>query len=285
VAGYAWLGARLQMRITTLGRASEKAITGKLSLLGQPGGQPGAAAHGARAGALAPRLAGAGGPRLPMRRALGVRRKIWRAPWRRRWSPSPPSRCWWVGAYLIDAHYLSVGGLIASNLLAARAMALVASLFMVLTKWNDFQRAAPAFRRNAAHRRGGDAAGVVKRDATGQIDVVRLSKRYPERPLALDAVSCAVRPGERIALIGKPASGKSTLLRALAGLTLADEGDVLFDGVALRDISQEMRCELAVLQGTGPGPVRRHPGGQPQAGRQQCAGEGAGARSVALWSG
>lgn len=250
VAGYAWLGARLQMHITTLGRASEKAITGKLSLLGSlagslellrtvPGlaplrrawlGQGAAAADAESARRQAQNLAGT--LAAAMVSFTSVTLLV-------------------VGAYLIDAHYLSVGGLIASNLLAARAMALVASLFMVLTKWNDFQRAAQRFDETlpvavmATPR-------VVKRDATGQIDVVRLSKRYPERPLALDAVSCAVRPGERIALIGKPASGKSTLLRALAGLTLADEGDVLFDGVALRDISQDMRCEWLSYKGQDP---------------------------------
>src|ERR1700736_2999981 len=48
---------------------------------------------------------------------------------------------------------------------------------------------------------------------------------YGDRPL-LDGAQLAVRPGERVGLIGRNGTGKSTLLRVIAGLTHLDDGEV-----------------------------------------------------------
>ena len=141
-----------------------------------------------------------------------------------------------AGAYLIEARSLSVGGLIACNLLTARAMSLVTSLYMVVGKWQDFQR--------AAKRMEGTLQPVAEREhtprpsVTGNIALIALSKKYPDRPIALDAVSVTFAPGERVALLGKPGAGKTTLLRCLAGLCKADAGQVLIDGLSLDDIAR-----------------------------------------------
>ncbi|MCM2257763.1 MAG: ABC transporter ATP-binding protein [Vicinamibacteria bacterium] len=57
--------------------------------------------------------------------------------------------------------------------------------------------------------------------ARGGCDVVR-------------GVDLALRPGEAVALVGPNAAGKSTLVRALAGLLPASAGEIRFEGVALR---------------------------------------------------
>ncbi len=62
-----------------------------------------------------------------------------------------------AGVYLIHAQILSTGGLIACNLLAGRAMALVASLFAVTGKWQDFTRAAA---QNGKQPGSGGGAGM-----------------------------------------------------------------------------------------------------------------------------
>jgi sulfate transport system ATP-binding protein len=57
---------------------------------------------------------------------------------------------------------------------------------------------------------------------------------------ALDGVSLAFPTGELVALLGPSGCGKTTLLRVIAGLELADEGRVLFDGedAAHRDVRE-----------------------------------------------
>ncbi|CAG1002766.1 hypothetical protein ANRL2_04197, partial [Anaerolineae bacterium] len=141
-----------------------------------------------------------------------------------------------AGAYLIEARQLSVGGLIACNLLAARAMSLVTSFFMVLGKWQDFQRAAT--RMEQVLQLPEDRQHTPRPEVVGQVAVIDLSKRYPQRPVALDGVTLRFAPGERIALLGRPGAGKTTLLRCLAGLCKPDAGQVLVDGLSLDDISR-----------------------------------------------
>ena len=62
-----------------------------------------------------------------------------------------------------------------------------------------------------------------------------LVKRYG-RVQALDGVSFAVEAGEFFCLLGPSAAGKTTTLRAIAGLELLDAGRVRFAG---RDITDD----------------------------------------------
>jgi ATP-binding cassette subfamily B protein/ATP-binding cassette subfamily C protein LapB len=144
-----------------------------------------------------------------------------------------------AGAYLIEARSLSVGGLIACNLLTARAMSLVTSLYMVIGKWQDFQRAAK--RMETTLQPVVQQEHTPRPNVTGNISVIALTKRFQDRPIALDAVSLTFLPGERVALLGKPGAGKTTLLRCLAGLSKADSGQILYDGLSLQDIARSDR--------------------------------------------
>ncbi len=145
-----------------------------------------------------------------------------------------------VGAYLIEARLLSVGGLIACNILASRAMGGVASLFMVTGKWKDFQRAALRMERSLTPVQ--EKTFIPREDTPGHIAVLDLGKHYEGRPAALENVSLMLRPGERIALLGRPGAGKTTLLRCIGGLCTPDRGQILIDGLALSDISRENRA-------------------------------------------
>lgn len=60
--------------------------------------------------------------------------------------------------------------------------------------------------------------------------------RY-NRVVALDRLSVAVEPGERLGLLGANGSGKSTLLRVLDGLIFPESGTVRFDG---RQITEDL---------------------------------------------
>ncbi len=141
-----------------------------------------------------------------------------------------------VGVYLIYGQLLSVGKLIACNLLAGRGMALVASFFAVTGKWQDFTRAAARMEGSLAPV--DERACTPRPQITGNLAVLGIGKHYEGRPPALDNVSFSVTPGERIALLGRPGAGKSTLLQCLAGLSHPDTGHILIDGLDLDDISR-----------------------------------------------
>lgn len=155
-----------------------------------------------------------------------------------------------AGAYLIEMRVLSVGGLIACSLLNSRAMSLVSSLFMVIGKWQDFQR--------AAQRVDGMLHPPESREPTpcpevaGSINVIGLAKHYPGRPVALDRISFKVAPGERIGLLGRPGAGKTTLLRCLAHLCIPDQGQILIDGLDQRDIAPADRARWMAWKSQDP---------------------------------
>ena len=62
----------------------------------------------------------------------------------------------------------------------------------------------------------------------------------------IEGFNCAIRPGEFIALLGGNGTGKSLLLRTLAGLRAVAGGQVLLDG---RDIRELARRDIAVRLG------------------------------------
>ncbi len=155
-----------------------------------------------------------------------------------------------TGVYLIHAQLLSVGKLIACNLLASRAMAQVASLFAVTGKWQDFKRAAARMETSLETVDQRNCTPRPKVD--GHISVVGIGKHYEGRPAALESVTFSVSPGERIALMGRPGAGKSTLLQCLGGLCRPDTGHLLIDGLDLEDIARFDRVKWLAYKGQDP---------------------------------
>ena len=72
------------------------------------------------------------------------------------------------------------------------------------------------------------------------LKVIDLHKTYDGQPL-LKGVSFAIAPGQTICLLGASGSGKSTILRIIAGLENAESGDVRWQGRSLADVPVHQR--------------------------------------------
>lgn len=81
------------------------------------------------------------------------------------------------------------------------------------------------------------------------IELEHVSFTYPSRtePSLID-ISCSIRAGEVVALVGENGSGKTTLTKILAGLYRPTEGAVRWDGIdtATLDLAQ-IRDQAAVI--------------------------------------
>jgi branched-chain amino acid transport system ATP-binding protein len=63
---------------------------------------------------------------------------------------------------------------------------------------------------------------------------------------ALSDVNLAVRPGERLGVIGPNGSGKTTLVNCIAGSLFGDFGTIVFDGARLSGMPPHRRCRLGI---------------------------------------
>ena len=75
------------------------------------------------------------------------------------------------------------------------------------------------------------------------VEARAISKSFGRTP-ALRGASVSVAAGEILAVMGPSGSGKSTLLHCLAGIFLPDDGEIVFDGQRLGQLSEAARTEL-----------------------------------------
>ena len=142
-----------------------------------------------------------------------------------------------AGVYQIEARALTTGGLIACTMLASRSMMSLASVTVLFTRFNEMRRSG----KELDDLLGDDGEAptapqsVAPRPLKGRITVRRLGYRFKaDGPFALDGLTFNIEPGEHVGLLGRPGSGKTTLLRCLAGVVRPSTGEVLVDGVTIR---------------------------------------------------
>ena len=142
------------------------------------------------------------------------------------------------GVYLIAANQLTLGGLVACTILAGRALAPLAQVAGLLTRYQHARMAYESLSKLMALPLERPPGKVFLRRArvAGDVEMSKVAFRYPgQQVAALDGTSFRVRAGERVAILGRVGSGKSTAAKMLMGLYQPDSGNVLVDGV---DVTQ-----------------------------------------------
>jgi len=81
----------------------------------------------------------------------------------------------------------------------------------------------------------------------GDLSLQHLTIAYGSRPV-VDGLSLDVRDGEMVALLGPSGAGKTTILKAVAGLLAPTRGDILIDGRSVLQLAPEQRDAVMVFQ-------------------------------------
>lgn len=81
----------------------------------------------------------------------------------------------------------------------------------------------------------------------GEVELQDVTFAYPNKPPVLRNINLQVTPGQRVAFVGASGAGKSTLVKLLFRLFDPTGGQILVDGVDLRELSWSTRRELLGL--------------------------------------
>lgn len=155
-----------------------------------------------------------------------------------------------IGVYLISERQLTMGALIACTTLASRALAPAGQIVGLLMQYQGVRTAMTSLNQIMAtpvERPEGESF-VQRPQLRGDIEFRNVKFAYPNRgDSALDGLSFKIAAGERVALIGRVGSGKSTIQRLMMGLYQATDGAVLLDGIDLRqldpsDVRRNVAC-------------------------------------------
>lgn len=142
---------------------------------------------------------------------------------------------WW-GAHLVIAGALSVGQLVAFNMLAGRV---ASPLLKLVQLWQDFQQAGISIKRlgdilNTPREPGFNPDRSTLPSLKGQVQFEQVRFRYRvDGPAVMENLNLAVLPGQSIGIVGRSGSGKSTLTKLIQRLYVPESGRVLVDGVDL----------------------------------------------------
>ncbi len=143
------------------------------------------------------------------------------------------------GVYMITENEITMGALIASTILTGRALAPMAQLAGILTRYHQSKAALSSLNSLMALpvERPSGREFLNRPEFKGGIEFKNVGFRYPEQPIdALSDVSFKINAGEKVAFIGRIGSGKSTIEKLMLGLYEPSEGSILLDDTDIRQV-------------------------------------------------
>ncbi len=146
------------------------------------------------------------------------------------------------GVYLIASADLTMGQLIACVILSGRTLAPLGQITGLLGRLNQavsaYKNLAEVMDVNTDEEKRKDH---VKREVMqGGITLKNVTLAYEgQNNASLDDCSFSIKPGERVAILGRIGSGKSSLMSLIAGINNATSGTVLLDDADIRNIRPE----------------------------------------------
>ncbi len=155
-----------------------------------------------------------------------------------------------VGTFLMINQQLTVGQFIAAEIVILTILNSVEKLIVNLDSVYDVLTAIEKIEQ-VTDKESEKQGTVLYQPANNNgvaVSMQNLSFGYQGSEKVIDNISLEVRPGEKVCISGNDGSGKSTLLCLLTGMYDDFEGNILFDGIPLKNYNlQQLRQKMGVL--------------------------------------
>ncbi len=155
------------------------------------------------------------------------------------------------GVYRIAEGEMTTGGLIACSILVGRAMSPLGAVAAMLTRLQQSRMALKNLDllMQLPSERPEDAQRMEHQDLRATITFEGVSFKYPNGLTnALSFLDFQINQGERVAIIGKMGSGKTTLGKLITGLYTPQRGAVKIGGMDIRQLDPaELRAKIGYM--------------------------------------
>lgn len=144
-----------------------------------------------------------------------------------------------IGVYLVQDSAISMGGIIAASMVAGRCLAPLGQVAGLMMQYHNARTSLASIDNymKMPVEHGADQEYIARPALRGAIEFKQVTFAYPGSDMpSLSGMSFRIQPGEKVGIIGRIGSGKSTLEKLILGLYQPTEGAVLIDGVDVRQI-------------------------------------------------
>ena len=156
------------------------------------------------------------------------------------------------GVFLIQDGTITMGAMIAAVILGGRTLSPLSQLASAMSRANSARqahRSLSELMRDDPSSIRSNGVKLSRPDLQGTIELKNVSYSFPgsKIPIIKD-LSLKIPAGQKVAILGKMGSGKTTFARLLSGLIEPTEGAIMIDGVDIRQIdSSDMRRNVGVM--------------------------------------
>jgi len=155
------------------------------------------------------------------------------------------------GAYMVDAQTLTTGALVATVIMSGRALGPMGQVAGMISYYQQIISAYEMINNvmEMESEHPSDKQFVRRPAFKGEIEFKNVSFTYPGvEQKQLMNINFKINQGEKVAILGKVGSGKSTIQKLLLGFYYQDEGSVLIDGIDVQQIDPvEIRANISYM--------------------------------------
>ena len=154
----------------------------------------------------------------------------------------------WIGALLVFKHEISIGSLIAFQMLSGRV---TGPLVKIVSLIHEYQQTALSVKMlgNVMNAHPEPEGGGVRNPIKGNVAFDNISFQYtPDTPQVIKGLSIEIPSGGTVGIVGRSGSGKTTVTKLLQGLYNPQQGLIKIDGIDLREIDKtHLRTNIGVV--------------------------------------